>query len=338
VITGPRTVLVVAPDPATLTVLGTHLPAHLPDYAVAVAASTDLAIDHLRHRPVDVLVTDLSANAEGGTALLRYVREHHPNLALVALSANATDDLGSASPRLGLVRIVRTPAAPGAIATAVVEAHADVVRGRIGHVALATVLNLMQLERKTCSLLVRSGEHKGRLHFLAGELVNAYSFELDTDGERAARHLLTWDTVSIDFERSLHNHERRIRVPLQELMLQVATDADDAAHRRTRPAPAPAPVPSTGQDAATRLEGALSGLSAAVRSLRDRQASSTRTLAEAGTQVEAAGEALDRHDRSPTPATDTDASSLRDVAQLARRMAKAAERLEEVPEPEASPQ
>lgn len=330
-ITGPRTVLVVAPDPTTLTVLGTHLPTHLPDYSVAVAASTDLAIDHLRHRPVDVLVTDLSAPGEVGTTLLTYVREHHPNLALVALSANAADDVRSASPRLGLVRVVRTPATPATIATAVVEAHADVVRGRIGHVALATVLNLMQLERKTCSLLVRSAERKGRLHFLAGELVNAYSFELDVDGERAARHLLAWDTVSIDFERSLHNHERRIRIPLQELLLQVATDADDAARRRARSAPDPTPLPSTCEPDATRLDEAFSGLAAAVRSLRDRQASSVRALADVGTELDEAAEALGRRDPSPPPPS-TDASSLRDVAQLARHMAKAAERLEEAPE------
>lgn len=327
-ITGPRTVLVVAPDPTALTVLGTHLPTHLPDYSVAVAASTDLAIDHLRSRPVDVLVTDLSAPGRGGTALLRYVRGHHPNLALVALSANATDDVHSASPRLGLVRIVRTPAAPATIAKAVVEAHADVVRGRIGHVALATVLNLMQLERKTCSLLVRSGERKGRLHFLAGELVNAYSFDLDVDGEQAARHLLAWDTVSIDFERSLHNHERRIRIPLQELMLQVATHADDAARRRESDPSDPAPVPPTGEPAAARLDEALSNLAATVRRLRDRQASTTRGLAVAGTEFEAVGNALAR--RAPSAATD--ATSLRDVAQLARRMKGAAERLGVAPE------
>lgn len=329
-ITGPRTVLVVHPDPAALAALRAHLDAHLPDYAVAGVTSTDLAIGHLRSRPVDVLLTDVTTPGGNGTALLTYVRDHHPNLALVALSAHVADAVHSASPRLGLVRTVRTPAPPAAIAEAVVEAHADVVRGRIGHVALATVVNLMQLERKTCSLLVRSGERKGRLHFLSGDLVNAYSFELDVDGEAAARHILAWDTVSIDFERSLHNHERRIGIPLQKLMLQVATHTDDAARRREQARPDPDPDPPADGRATGRLDRGLAELAAAVADLRDRRTSTARALAEVDAEFRSAAEGLAKRASAAAPATD--GASLRDVAQIARRMEGAAERLAVSPE------
>jgi hypothetical protein len=101
------------------------------------------------------------------------------------------------------------------------------------------LLQLVQMERKSCALHVRSGDSQGRLHFLSGELVNAYSFELDAEGEAAARHLLALDDVTIEFERSLHNHVRTIQTPLTTLLLDVAKDIDE---RGRAPAVAHPPV------------------------------------------------------------------------------------------------
>lgn len=351
----------------------TSLADHLPGFEVSVAASHGEAVTYLQSRPVDVLVADASVPREGGETLLGHVREHNPNLAVVLLSVDDGEEgerIAPTSAALGMLRVVRKPATPAAVAAAVAAAHADVVRGRIGDVNLPTFLNLMQLERKTCSLLVRSGSQKGRLHLLDGDLVNAYSFDLDVDGEEAARHLLAWDTVSIDFERSLHNHERLIVTPLQELLLQVARDADEHARDqrssgalRTAPSFAPAVArdrsasaqdrapdvaPSTTPPAGAHarahtanhahggddMAGAFERLGEAMRRLRARQAEAARSLREAKPAFAAASEAAAS---SPTTApSDADASgatSWSDVSRLAQRMASAADRLAIVSDP-----
>lgn len=357
-ITGPRIVLVVDPDPTFRTLLRTSLKDHLPGFEVSTAASDDEAVTYLQSRPVDVLVADASSDPrEGGGTLLGHVRDHHPNLAVVVLSVDdgeQADPLAPSSAPLGILRVVRKPATPAAVAAAVAAAHADVVRGRIGDVTLPTFLNLMQLERKTCSLLVRSGTKKGRLHLLDGDLVNAYSFDLDVDGEDAARHLLAWDTVSIDFERSLHNHNRLIVTPLQELLLQVATQVDEEARwqrsggsPRGTPSLAPADArdrnvspeadipdadPSMNPLARDHAHGdadrAFERLAEALRSLRARQAKAVRSLREADAAFTAASEASASAFTTASP--DDDASSATpwaDVSRLAQRIASAAERL-----------
>ena len=256
-ITGSHTVLVVDDDPGVRKVLREGLPAHLAGATVATAVHGGDAIQHLCKHPVDVIVTDVSMPIMDGFTLLAYVRKHHPNLPVVVLSSMAAETVMEGAPQLGLLRILRKPASPALVAEAVRDAHAESARGRMTGVPLAALLHLVQIERKSCSLLVRSGERKGRLHFLSGELVNAYSFDLGTDGEAAARQILGWHTVTVDFERSLHNHQRLIHAPLQALLLEVAAARDERERQSARDEPAPHeadPSMVTGAEGQARLQ------------------------------------------------------------------------------------
>ena len=234
-----RSVLVVDDDPAVRRLLREGLPMHLEGTTVTTAVHGGDAIQHLCKHPVNAIVTDVSMPIMDGFTLLAYVRKHHPNLPVVVLSAMAAETVMAGAPELGMLRILRKPASPAQVAEALKGAYAESASGRLTGVPLAALLHLIQIERKSCSLLVRSGERKGRLHFLSGELVNAYSFELGTDGEAAARQVLGWHTVTVDFERSLHNHQRLIHTPLQALLLDVATAQDERERLAARAAPGP---------------------------------------------------------------------------------------------------
>jgi CheY-like chemotaxis protein len=228
VISAPKIVLVVDDEPAVRWLLQQGLPPHLPEFAIATASNGQEAIDYLSSKPVEVVVTDITMPVKDGFELLAYVRNHHPNLPVVVLASAAPESIVERAPRLGAMRVLKKPAPPDLVARHVLEARSETARGRMAGVPLATLLQLMQIERKTCSLLVSSGTRRGRLHFLSGELVNAYAFELDSEGEAAARHLLMLDQVTIDFERSLHNHVRRVHTPLSTLLLEVAAQVDEA--------------------------------------------------------------------------------------------------------------
>ncbi len=240
-ISAPKTVLVVDDEPAVRWLLQQGLPRHLPDYQVATVGNGQEAIDYLNAYPVEVLVTDIVMPVMDGFELLAHVRSRHPNLPVVVLATMAPDDVARSAPKLGAMHVIQKPATAETVARSVHEARTATARGRMAGVPLSTLLQLMQLERKTCSLLVSSGGRKGRLHFLSGDLVNAYAFELDVEGEEAARHLLALDKVTIDFERSLHNHVRQIHTPLSKLLLEVATDLDESDRTVEEPAPADLP-------------------------------------------------------------------------------------------------
>ncbi len=352
----PKTVLVVDDDDAVRALLEASLPGHLERFSVATARNGAEAIETLRTRPVDVLVTDVSMPVMDGFELLAYVRNHHPNLPVVVMSVMAPDDVRHGAPSLGILRIVRKPTSPSEIARHVLEAQADVVKGRMSDVPLDTLLRLMKLERKSCSLLVRSGDQKGRLHFLSGDLVNAYAFGLDVDGDAAARHLLALDTVNIEFERSLHNHERNIHTPLETLLLEGATQRDEAMRdardgNGTTGATPPPTEASTAAETTTEsvpdlgttpphrdVLGALAQLQSSLGGLRERTATATVVLGTAAPTIERAGAQMRAGVARSGASIEDDrrvAEAWREVAAVAERLARAAEAL--AADPDAAP-
>jgi len=97
--------------------------------------------------------------------------------------------------------------------------------GRIGGVSLASFLQMLEQESKTCTLVVESDEREGRLFFLEGALIDA-----DCDGivgQEAVYQLLTWDNPSFRVTEA-EDRLQRITLPLAHILLQAATMQDEA--------------------------------------------------------------------------------------------------------------
>lgn len=326
-ISSPKTVLLADDEHAVRRLMQQALPHHLPDFEVAVVADGQEAIDFLTSNPVDVVVTDIAMPVKDGFAVLAHVRNHHPNLPVVVLTAAAVEGIHREAPQLGVLRVVQKPASAAQVARHVLDARSETARGRVTGVPLATLLQLLQLERKTCSLFVRSGERRGRLHFRSGELVNAYAFELDQEGEEAARYLLTLDDVTIDFERSLHNHLRRIHTPLGTLLMDVAR-RDDERRRDAQAGLEHGAVIGVRGGGQPYLAAAAADLQTAITGLRDRVDDVTRALDDAAPALAAGARALSSAERAPTAEEERRvAAAWGEVTELAQRLARAADAL-----------
>jgi len=97
--------------------------------------------------------------------------------------------------------------------------------GRIGGVSLASFLQMLEQESKTCTLIVESDEREGRLFFLEGALIDA-----DCDGivgQDAVYQLLTWESPSFRVTEA-EDRLQRITLPLAHILLQAATMQDEA--------------------------------------------------------------------------------------------------------------
>jgi len=97
--------------------------------------------------------------------------------------------------------------------------------GRIGGVSLASFLQMLEQESKTCTLVVEAEGQDGRLFFAEGDLIDAECEGLV--GQEAVYQLLTWENPSFrvtDPEDRL----QRITLPLAHILLQAATMQDEA--------------------------------------------------------------------------------------------------------------
>jgi CheY-like chemotaxis protein len=251
VIDRPKTVLVAYDDPATCWMFQRYLPDHLPGFRVASVSHGQEAIDYLATLPVAVLVTGIAMPVKDGFDLLAHVQNHHPKLPVVVIAAIAPRSDAEAEPSHGTLRLLRKPVPPAELAKQVLAAHVEAANEGYAGVTLLPLLRLVQAERRSCALHLRSGDRRGDLHFVAGELVNAHVAESDLDAEAAARHLLGFDDVTIAFEALRDDHARRIHTPLATLLREIdggpanARATGDPIASTRAPAAAPkAPTPT----------------------------------------------------------------------------------------------
>ena len=219
------TLLLVDDDLGTRTVMARGLASQ--GFAVVTAADGREAVGLLDKAHVDVLVTDLHMPIMDGFELLAHVKKHASNLPVVVLSASTGEITDELDP-FGALHVLAKPVSAKTLAGEARAALAELGSGHVTGITLPNFLQLLQWERKTCAVKVTSGKREGRLHFLSGELVNAYVAARKLEGEAAAYDIFSWDEVDLVLERSYHNKKRVIRTPLQQLLMDALRLKDEA--------------------------------------------------------------------------------------------------------------
>ncbi len=108
--------------------------------------------------------------------------------------------------------------------------------GQLGGVSLASFLQMLEQERKNCTLTVLSDGKRGNFYFDEGELIDA-----ECEGEvglEAAYLLLTWKNPSFSVSE-LEDRLRRINQPLAHILLNAATRQDEEAYAGKKVLPRP---------------------------------------------------------------------------------------------------
>lgn len=229
---GRKTVLLVEDDEGTLRVLSDGLSNVLGMFDVATAHHGREAIDVLEHRAIDVLVTDLAMPVMDGFGLIAYVTNHRPKLPVVVLSALAPADIDQRLVARGGLSVLCKPASYQDVGSAVLAALELDDMGSVEGIPLASVLQLLESERRTCTVLVTSGKRRGRLHFQSGRLLNAFSDDFGAEGEAAAYDIMSWGEAALEFEPLPEGVRKLIYTPLQLMLIELATTHDEALHAR----------------------------------------------------------------------------------------------------------
>lgn len=225
-----KTVLIVDDDPA---LLEEQSRAFLPlrhEFRVLTAANGKEATDVLAQQNVDVLITDLEMPVMDGFELLAHVLQAHPSLAIIVMGEVDSDSLGLALEAAGSTEYVHKPLGAEILVNKVRAVFARRARGHISGISLASFLQLLHIDQRSCTLTLRSGGQRGSLEILDGEVVNAVYGGLK--GEPAAYEILSWAHPDIEMSGSLGTGVREITAPLQQLLIESARQQDESARDR----------------------------------------------------------------------------------------------------------
>lgn len=101
------------------------------------------------------------------------------------------------------------------------------VGGQLQGISLDSFLQMVQMEKTTCTLKVVSGKKKGTLFVLDGDLISAATENLQN--LEAACTIVSWDDAIIEIENTCAKSENEIKRPLMHVLMEGLKLKDEKA-------------------------------------------------------------------------------------------------------------
>jgi DNA-binding response OmpR family regulator len=233
-------ILLVDDEPAMARGLARALLLRRPDYSVQTADSAGEAIRMLEHELFDLVITDLQMPDINGFALLAWLITNRTDVLVFAMSGHCEETTQQRLQALGSIECFAKPLDIDALLARLAESLAQRIRGHVDNVGLASFVQLMELEQKTCMLEVRHAQHVGRLYLRKGELIDASTGVVT--GEAAALAILGWINVDLTIEASCNPPERTIWRPAHYVIMEAMRLDDERSRKPAACGPDDAPA------------------------------------------------------------------------------------------------
>jgi len=223
-------ILIVEDDAAQARVLSRAIALRRPDYLVLTSPNGLEATRLLREEDVDLILTDLQMPEMNGLELLAWLLEHRPGVAVFTMTAYGNEQTIHQLSTYGPVACFTKPVDVETVVTRMAESLQRDVRGHVRNLSLPGFLQLIEIERVTCTLNVEHDGRRGTLFVHAGELLDARSEHLA--GEAAAMAMLAWPNPSITISGNCAELTRSINKPLNFVIMDALRLQDENARGR----------------------------------------------------------------------------------------------------------
>jgi CheY-like chemotaxis protein len=220
--TTAKSLLVVDDDRATLNLCRAGLKG-LAGFKFLMATNGREALDVLQQEPVNVLVTDLNMPVMDGFNLIAKVSRMYPQIPIIVMTGLSESQHLNTPLQMGAIRILSKPPRLTILMDAIRAAAQFEPTGMVRGIGLNSILQLLNWEKKSCTLTVKSEAGMGLLYLKQGEVVHAAY--LAEEGLPAAYEILTWDRPDIEFVETCRV-EPTIDLPLTELLMNGAMLTD----------------------------------------------------------------------------------------------------------------
>jgi CheY-like chemotaxis protein len=246
---GMKTILVVDDEPSVLFALSEGLSDRRRGVRVSTAANGIEAVAVLEAEPIDLVLTDLRMPDMDGFELLTFLRRNHAAVPVILMTALGNAETSARLATAGSFECLPKPFDLPDLKRKIAEMLAQRVKGRVENISLASFLQLLEMERKTCTLSVRShdpdAEREGKLYFRAGRLVGAATGSAPgaVTGRDAALEIVTWEHADIEIADGCPPVEPEIEAPLSFLLMEGMRLKDEREQGRPPEAPEAADEP-----------------------------------------------------------------------------------------------
>ncbi len=236
-----KNVLIVDDEKSFLLSLEAGLRQYADRFAIVTAGNGKEAVEILKRSRVDLVVTDLNMPGMDGFELLALMTKTHPDVPVMIMTAYSSPDIKGRVEALGSSRIQEKPIDFKELGESIVASLSSTDKSYLKGITLPAFLQLVEAERKTCTLKVVSKGKAGFLCFRDGQLLEAAT---GTErGEAAAYSILSWDDPAIEINNICKVTTNNIGKALNHIVMEGFRLKDE--RKRTAAAPGAA-APANG--------------------------------------------------------------------------------------------
>ncbi len=219
-----KTVLIVDDEMDFLICSKNFLNVYAEQIEVLVAANGQEALHILDTTSVDLLVTDIKMPVMDGVELLTHLSKKHLDIAVIVITAHATKENLDLLNKVGQFFYLKKPFQLETLGKKILSLLKENSGAYLSRFTLTNLLQLIEMEEKTCTLLVTSEGKSGYLYLEKGELINA---ELNGfDGKEAASEIISWEGAETEIQ-GVRPKERKIHSPLMSILLEATRLRDE---------------------------------------------------------------------------------------------------------------
>lgn len=200
-----------------------------PDVTISRAATGTVATRMMREHSVDIVLACLQMPELDGLELLRWVHDNSPDTAVFTISEQGAAHAREELERAGASESFEKPVNEQEVVERLCDAINQSVRGHLDNVSLASFLQVLEMERKSCTLGVTCGDLEGTLVICKGVLVGARAGDLQ--GEAAAITVVTWPGPAIAISRRRVDTGVTIKASLGFIVMEAMRLQDEESLR-----------------------------------------------------------------------------------------------------------
>ncbi len=221
-----KKVLIVDDDKSFLHSLIDGFKAYEDNFTIATAGDGLEAVEILQKETISLVLTDLKMPRMDGFELLALLTRDFTSIPVIVMTAFGTPEMEDNLRDMGTFQYIEKPIDFAVLVEKIITGLAGPSKGYITGVSLSSFLQLIEIDKKTCTLTIHAGSKNGILYFRDGNLLDA-SFR-NFNGGDAAYTIVSWTNVEIEIDNSCLATEQNIEKPLGFILLEGSRRKDES--------------------------------------------------------------------------------------------------------------
>ncbi len=198
------------------------------DLNLLIAENGEMAVEVLNTTKIDLVVTDIKMPRMDGFELMAHMSRNFPDIPIIVMTAFGTPELEENLNVLGISQYLEKPLDFDLLKEKILEELNATTKGYVHGLSLVAFLQLVEMEKKTCTLKIKSKEGDGCLYFNKGTLMDAET--KNSKGEQAAYEIIGWNQVEIDIQGICKKKKKSIDLSLMQLLMEGVRIKDEKEH------------------------------------------------------------------------------------------------------------